>query len=105
MTWTSWNQAALEACIAELKAALSAEMALRHRFPETWIENERVALLTTANRVAMLAGRPPLTLAEIERIEPLAIGHVDYFQKMCLYVAKLVYGLDPIRKIVRGEDN
>jgi hypothetical protein len=58
-----------------------------------WVERERAATAIAANQWAEAHGLViRLTVYDIERIEVLAVGHVDYATKLALYVAEAVYG-------------
>lgn len=77
-------------CRAYLLAALKEQMANRAEFTD-WIERERFAIALAANEWAAghgLAKR--VTVADVERIEVMAVGHVDYASKLALYVAEFV---------------
>lgn len=81
----------LNSACTHLLAALRAEMDLRPgRFGLSWIESERFAITASANEWALAHGRPPITMSEVEEVEQLAVGHVDYASKLALYVAELV---------------
>ena len=60
-----------------------------------WIEDERLAITNAANDWATAHGLPTVTVNDVERIEHMAMGHVDYATKLALYVAELVYGMKP----------
>ncbi len=53
---------------------------------DEWVHNEREGM----RRWASEAAHREFTLAEIERVENMAVGHTDYSSKFCLYVAELV---------------
>lgn len=36
-----------------------------------------------------------VTLTELERCDTMAVGHIDWWSKLCLYVAETAYGLRP----------
>lgn len=36
-----------------------------------------------------------VTLQELERCDTMAVGHIDWWSKLCLYVAETAYGLRP----------
>lgn len=58
------------------------------------VANERAVIAYTANRWAERNGYDRrVTVSDVERIEPQAMGHSDYVAKLSLYVAELiVYG-------------
>ena len=77
-------------CRDHIKAALVAEQEHRSEHLD-WIERERAAVAIAACEWAEAHGlevRP--TVADVERIEPMAVGHVDYTPKLALYVAEFV---------------
>jgi len=55
-----------------------------------WVERERLAVIIAANKWALAHGLNTVTVEQVEAIEHLAIGHVDYASKLALYVAELV---------------
>lgn len=55
-----------------------------------WIAAERQLMLASVNRLRLVAGRDSLPVSQIERVERLALGHVDYAHKFALYCAELV---------------
>ena len=71
---------------------LTAEMAKRRDNPDRWIDDERMAVVLAANEWAVAKGGCAVTFDEVERIETLAVGHVDYASKLALYVAEMVCG-------------
>lgn len=80
----------LRKCADYIYAALVNEMADRSA-PE-WEENERVAVAIAANQWTQ--AHPPamtVTVEDVERVESMAVGHVDYARKLSLYVAELVH--------------
>jgi hypothetical protein len=80
-------------CQQRLLRALTKEMANRAKNPDTWVVNERRAIQQAAYQWASRRGlERRVTMADIERLEPLAVGHVDYAHKLCLYVAEFLYG-------------
>lgn len=80
------------ACYGYIHRALVAEMAHRGECSDLeWVENERVAVTVAANQWA-LAHQPSnlVTVKDVERVEGMAVGHVDYARKLALYVTELV---------------
>lgn len=74
--------------------ALRAEMAKRDHSTLAWIDNERMAVAVAANQWAEAHGiARRVTVADVERVEVLAVGHVDYASKLALYVSDLVLGM------------
>ena len=58
---------------------------------EDWVVNERIAMAVAANDWAAAHDLDRrISVADIERIEHRAMGHVDYSTKMPLYVAELL---------------
>lgn len=77
-------------------AALVAKMAERDHTTLAWIEAERLAVAVAANEWAEAHGiARRVTVEDIERVEPMATGHVDYASKLALYVGDLVLGMVP----------
>jgi hypothetical protein len=63
----------------------------KHYADTEWIEAERFAVAVAANQWA--TAHPPaytVSVEDVERVEQLAVGHVDYASKLALYVAELV---------------
>lgn len=54
-----------------------------------WIERERTTVAVAANEWATSHGGRTVTVEDVERVEVLAVGHVDYARKLALYVAEL----------------
>lgn len=81
------------ACRTTLLAALSAEMDKRSKATGMdWVHEERYAITKAANDWARAHLLREVTVDDVERVEGLAVGHVDYARKLALYVAELVYG-------------
>lgn len=59
----------------------------------SWIDNERMALVVAANEWADAKGLQKITVDEVEAVEVLAVGHIDYATKLCFYVAEMLHGL------------
>lgn len=79
-------------CRDHLFAALVAEMGKRNNCPGLeWIDNEREAIVDSAHAWALPRFLHYVTVDEVEAVESLACGHVDYAQKFALYVAELIY--------------
>lgn len=59
---------------------------------DDWIEQERLAVAIIANQWAAAHGvSRRVTVDEVEHVEHMALGHVDYAAKLALYVAELLY--------------
>lgn len=54
-----------------------------------WVAYERNVMKAEVNRIRAEAGREPVSLAQIERVEGQAVGHFDYSSKFALYCAEL----------------
>lgn len=80
-------------CCDYILHALSEEQAKRKfRQYADWIECERLAVTIAANEWAVShAPLRTVTEAEVEAVEAVAVGHVDYSRKWALYVTELVY--------------
>jgi hypothetical protein len=65
--------------------------AAEHR-EDGWVERERRAVALAASEWAVIHGQEQVTVDEVEQVEGLAVGHVDYAEKLALYVTELVYG-------------
>lgn len=93
-------------CADFIHKALAAEMAQRTNAPGVeWIENERVAVTIAANQWAQ--AHPPartVSVDDVERVETMAVGHVDYASKLPRYVAELVLNKRPYDRGERGRD-
>lgn len=73
-------------------AKLSAETLLREeRTIDTWILEERGCVRREVNRLRALLKRPPISSADVERAERLALGHSDYVRKYAHAAADLVF--------------
>lgn len=74
-----------------LELALGEEQRLRPaRTVDEWITAERQRMLDAVNGERALLGKGPLRLADVERVEQIAVGHFDYTHKFTLYCAELV---------------
>lgn len=83
----------LKDCRDYVLDALRAEQ-LKRKSSDDWIANERTALAVAANEWAEAHGvGRRITVEDVERIESNAMGHVDYSQKIALYVAEFI--MDP----------
>jgi len=82
-------------CRDHILAAFSKAAESRSHTDLDWIENERLAVTMAANSWAVAHGCPTVTVADIEKVEQLAVGHFDYASKFSLYVAELVTGRGP----------
>lgn len=80
-------------CRSHLLNALTLEMDKRYANRDTWIENERFAITVAANQWAQAHALPTrISVEQVEAIEDLAVGHVDYAHKLTLYVTEMIYG-------------
>lgn len=85
-------------CRTSILHALRAQMDKRDLKSESWIAAERSAMVYAANKWRGRHG--PLkwiSQEDVEHVETLAMGHVDYASKVSLYVAEMVYGFRPTR--------
>mgnify|MGYP000665061324 CR=1 FL=1 len=79
---------------AHMRACLAREHAKREAYPGlAWIDAEQAAMLHAVNLERARRRLPHATLAELQRREQLAVGHVDYATKFALYCAELALGL------------
>jgi hypothetical protein len=87
--------AVLDCRLFILKAVVPV-MEQRSLVNDDWIRNERLAFAVAANQWAMANGysaQRTVTVADVERIEVTALGHVDYAPKLALRIAEyIVYG-------------
>lgn len=60
-----------------------------------WIAAERQVMFEATNAERRARHLPPVTPADIERIERWACGHSDYSSKFALYCAELAIGEVP----------
>lgn len=87
--------------IDAIEAALVAEAAHRkERTVDEWIAAERHAVAVEANKWAAAHGGATVTVDDVEAVEGLALGHIDYAHKVALHVAELVY--DKARVAAQG---
>jgi hypothetical protein len=56
-----------------------------------WVVYEREQIHKIVNDMRQAQGKERLPIEEIERIERLAVGHVDYASKIALYAMELVH--------------
>ena len=82
------------ACAMHVTAAFRLAARDRHRRND-WVNNERNAIVDAANQWALRHGRPTITIADLLAVEPRAVGHVAYAEKIGLYAAELVYRRRP----------
>lgn len=81
-------------CRQYVFGALTVAMNGRHLHPDTWVDDERLAVAVAANQWAEAHGyERRITTEDIERIEGNAVGHIDYASKLALYVAEFI--IDP----------
>ena len=77
-------------------AELDAETHLRKkRTVDAWILEERACVQREVNRLRALRGHPPISIADVERAERLAVGHSDYVRKYAHAAADLVFAEKP----------
>ena len=77
-------------------AKLNAETLLREkRSMDIWILKERECVQREVNRLRALLERSPISLADVERAERLALGHSDYVRKYAHAAADLVLAKKP----------
>lgn len=96
MSRTYRQQLEVEACRDYILNALEDEMAKRKfRQYADWVDRERQAVILAANEWAVSYASPhtlhTVTEAEVEAVEDMAVGHVDYAKKWTLYVAEMIY--------------
>lgn len=85
----------LRGCADSIHTALLDEMRHRTQQPD-WINRERAAVADAANRWAQQHQLDrAVSVADVERVETGAIGHVDYARKLAWYVAELLHRPDP----------
>lgn len=58
--------------------------------PDNWIDYEREQMHEAVTRERAKLGKGPIPLTQVERVESMAAGHVDYADKWPLYCAELV---------------
>ncbi len=92
----------LRALSDSLREVLAAAQELRDQRPDlidgpqgpecAWAIHEREVMLGAVNRLraGIDAELPPVTMAEVERADQLACGHVDYSRKFAWGCAELV---------------
>lgn len=77
-------------------AKLSAETLFRAgRTIDTWILEERGCVHREVNRLRALLAHSPISVADVERAERLALGHSDYVRKYAHAAADLVFTEKP----------
>lgn len=86
----------LMACHARVMRALLLEAGYR-QLHDDWVERERFVVAVAANEYATAHGLATITVDDVERVEHLAIGHVDYATKLALYTSELVHGAREVR--------
>lgn len=55
-----------------------------------WALYEQGKMLEAVNLALTARNRPPVQLADIQRVERMAMGHVDYASKFALYCTEIV---------------
>jgi len=60
------------------------------RTVDAWIVFERTTMWKTVNTERKHRGLAAIDIADVERVERLAVGHSDYSSKFALYCAELV---------------
>lgn len=84
----------LRNCRERCLIALARAMDDRNTFKGLeWIGHERRAITEAANAWATAHGLPTITVEQVQAAEHMAVGHIDYAEKLALYVSELVYGL------------
>jgi hypothetical protein len=77
-------------CRDMVRDALLAEAKHRNKHDD-WVDRERLAVAIAANNYAQANGLRYVTTPEVEEVESLAVGHVDYADKLAFYVSELVH--------------
>lgn len=62
-----------------------------------WREYEMQVVLHKVNEFRAAKDRPPIDLLALERVEAMALGHVDYTRKFALYASELADGVEVTR--------
>lgn len=78
---------------SELRAAMSqrAYMPMQDLDTPYWNTYEKLVMWKLVNCKRIEGhGLPPVPFSAIERVEQLAAGHVDYFEKFALYCSEMV---------------
>jgi len=71
---------------------LQTEAKNRERDSLAWVARERFIVAVAANEWAQTHGiNRSFTVADVERIEQQAVGHIDYASKLALYLAEALY--------------
>lgn len=82
------------ACSDHIATALRAACDRRDRSTfdalQASFARERAAVLAAANDWASRNGYATVTADDVDRLDRLNVGHVDWFSKLCLHVARLV---------------
>ena len=74
-----------------IRATLNVETTRREkRTVEAWILAERECVLREINRQRALRAYDPVSLADVERAERMAVGHSDYISKYAHAATDLV---------------
>jgi uncharacterized protein YkuJ len=60
------------------------------RTEPAWVAYEREMMHEAVTKERAKLGKGPIALKKIERVERMALGHVDYSAKFSLYCAELV---------------
>lgn len=91
MTGRRWDPVTPYKPVVEaIQAKLVAETARRkQRTVEAWILAERECVLREVNYQRGLLAYEPVGIADVERAERLAVGHVDYVSKYACAAADL----------------
>jgi hypothetical protein len=78
-------------CIDFIRKRLNGAIANRNADPD-WIDKERLVVALAAQDWARAHGLAyRVTVADVERVEVTAVGHVDYVKKLAIAVAGLLY--------------
>lgn len=84
-----------------LKAALTRAQQQREQRPDIvatphgpecdwWVGYERAVMLDAVNAERAELGKPPALITEVEAMDRMAAGHLDYTDKFSLYCTELV---------------
>ena len=59
-----------------------------------WHDYEMQAVMSKVNELRAAKGLATMALLELQRVEAMACGHVDYTSKFALYAGELADGLE-----------
>jgi hypothetical protein len=86
----------LRTAMAE-RGARSDEVRAEGGYLPGWVLFERQEMFAAVNRARAEQGRTAVPMDAVERVEQMACGHVDYFDKYTLYCAELALGVEEVR--------